>query len=210
MRMGKQDGRARRRSRRQALVLACWPLILLLAGCGGQGSSTTTIPASITVSPTSASTVVGGNATFTATAVDSGGSQVTVTFLWASSAPTVATISSNGVASALTPGTTQITASASGVASSAVNLTVTPPVASVVVSPRSATIAVNGTQQFTAMAQDSSGNPLPGTSIAWFCSNAAVATINSSGLVTGISPGTVTIMATAGGVSSAPSMLTVQ
>jgi uncharacterized protein YjdB len=73
----------------------------------------------------------------------------------------------------------------------------------------SSSVAVNKTQQFTATALDSSGKPVPGIAISWFSSFAGVATIDSNGLVTGVSPGTVTIVASAGSVTSQPAALTV-
>jgi len=68
-------------------------------------------------------------------------------------------------------------------------------VASITISPASASIAVNGTQQYTAVAKDSSGNTLTGVTYAWNSSNTAVATINSNGLATGVAAGTAMITA---------------
>jgi uncharacterized protein YjdB len=63
-------------------------------------------------------------------------------------------------------------------------VTVTVPV-SVTVSP-SATIPAGGTQQLTAATYDANGNVLTGRTITWASSNAAVATVPASGLVTGV------------------------
>jgi hypothetical protein len=68
--------------------------------------------------------------------------------------------------------------------------------ASVTVTPGVATIDVGGTQQLAAAALDASGNAC-GT-LAWSTSDAAVATVSSVGLVTGVSGGTADITATAG------------
>jgi hypothetical protein len=84
--------------------------------------------ATITVAPVTASIPVGGTQAFTANAFDAGGILVPgVVFTWASSAPTVASISVGGLASASTtvPGTTNITASAGGKTSLPAVLTVT-------------------------------------------------------------------------------------
>src|SRR5439155_737007 len=62
-------------------------------------------------------------------------------------------------------------------------------VASVSVAPGTASLPVGGTQQLAATLKDASGNVLTGRSIAWTSSNAAVATIGGSGLVTAIAAG---------------------
>lgn len=82
-------------------------------------------------------------------------------------------------------------------------------VASIVVSPASASIAVGATQQFTAVAKDASGYTLSGVSFTWQSSSPGVASINSSGLATGIAAGTTQITAKAGSVVSNPAALSV-
>src|SRR5207302_1230883 len=84
-------------------------------------------------------------------------------------------------------------------------VTVTPvpvaAVASVVVSPASASVPVGATVQLTASLKDASGNMLTGRTIAWATSAAGVATVSASGLVTGPAAGTATITATSEGKS---------
>ncbi|HKW17252.1 MAG TPA: Ig-like domain-containing protein [Terriglobales bacterium] len=205
--------------KRLCLVLATAALIAALFSCGSSSSnnsnnnhSTPPPPtlASISVSPASPSITVAATQQFTATAKDSNGNTMTgVTFTWASSATTVATINSTGLATAVSAGTTQITASASGVTSSNDTLTVTDPVATITVSPSSPSIAAGATQQFTATAKDSGGNTLSGITFTWASTVTGVATINTSGLATGVSTGTTQITASAGGVTSANDTLTV-
>jgi uncharacterized protein YjdB len=117
------------------------------------------------------------------------------TVTWASSDPTVATVSTAGVATGLLVGTTTITATSEG-KSGAATLTVTPgPVASVQVTPPSASIPVNGSVQLTATAFDAHGNTITGLAFSWQTSNGTVATVNSSGSVVGKKAGTATISA---------------
>ena len=79
---------------------------------------------------------------------------------------------------------------------------VTPvPAASVVVSPAIASVAVGSKQQFSVTFKDGNGNTLTGRSITWASSNAEVAPVSSSGLVTGSMAGSATITATSEGVS---------
>jgi hypothetical protein len=169
--------------------------------------------ATIKVTPATPSIAMNATQQFAATAEDSSGNIMSgLTFTWASSATSVATIDgSSGMATGKAVGTTQITASSGGVTSSGITLTVTAPaVATIVVAPASPSIAVSGTQQFTATAKDSGGNAISGVTFTWTSSATNVATIDSgSGLATGVAVGTTQITATAGGVTSSGDTLTV-
>src|SRR5204863_148285 len=82
-----------------------------------------------------------------------------------------------------------------GVAGSA-TLTVAQVVTAVVVSPPTATLAILGTQQFTAIAQDANGNPVPGQTFTWASSQPLIASVDLNGLVTALLVGTAVITAT--------------
>ncbi|MCG6989533.1 MAG: Ig-like domain-containing protein [Gemmatimonadetes bacterium] len=71
----------------------------------------------------------------------------------------------------------------------------------VIVSPDADTIFTGGAQQFSATVEDVDGNHLTGTSVTWSSSNPDVATVDATGLGTGVSEGEVTIVATSQGVS---------
>ncbi|PYP71541.1 MAG: hypothetical protein DMD41_12035, partial [Gemmatimonadetes bacterium] len=77
----------------------------------------------------------------------------------------------------------------------------TAPVATVTLSPASASLAVGATQPLTATLKDAAGNVLTGRSVTWATSNAAVATVSGSGLVSGLVVGPATITATSEGRS---------
>lgn len=82
----------------------------------------------ISVLPLTASIQVGATQQFTAFATDQyGNTRSGVVFTWASSAPAVATIDANGVATGVSAGTVQVSASAQGVTSNLVSLAVTLP-----------------------------------------------------------------------------------
>jgi hypothetical protein len=82
----------------------------------------------------------------------------------------------------------------------AVTITVTAiPVASVTVSPSSGSIPVGDTLHLTATTRDPAGNILTGRTITWSSDSTAVATVNSSGRVTGVAVGSTTIRATSEG-----------
>jgi alpha-tubulin suppressor-like RCC1 family protein len=82
-----------------------------------------------------------------------------------------------------------------------------PSVASVAVTPSIATlVSVGETVQLTAGAQDASGDTLSGKTFTWSSSDASIATVSSSGLVTAVGNGSATITATTAGLSGSASL----
>ncbi|MCH7490236.1 MAG: Ig-like domain-containing protein [Gemmatimonadetes bacterium] len=83
-------------------------------------------------------------------------------------------------------------------------------IASVVVTPAAHTLLSLGeTVQLTATAREASGNTISGTTFTWSSSDASVATVSSSGLVTAVTYGSANITAAAGGVTSNAAAVTV-
>ena len=72
----------------------------------------------------------------------------------------------------------------------------TPVVTTVSVSPSSFTVAPSATSQLTATVYDQNGVAMPGETVTWDTSNHSFATVNSSGLVSGVANGSVTVTAT--------------
>src|SRR6266576_2695667 len=70
------------------------------------------------------------------------------------------------------------------------------PVASLAVAPQTLTVGVGATAQLTATPRDANGAFLAGRSVTWASNNTAVATVNTTGLVTGVAEGQATITAT--------------
>src|SRR6266550_1955814 len=161
----------------------------------------TTVPvASVAVSPTTASIGVGQTVQLAAMPKDSAGAALTGrTVTWTSSNTSVATVSSSGLVSGAAQGSATITATSEGKTSTAAITVTTVPVASVAVSPATASLQVGQTAQLTATLKDSAGGTLTGRPVTWASSNASVATVSSSGLVKGIAAGTATITATSEG-----------
>ena len=168
-----------------------------------------TVPvASVTVTPATASLTVGQTVQLSATPKDANGNPLTGrTIVWSSSDNTIATVNGSGLVTGVgAGGPVTITATSEGQSGTAtVNVTLAP-VASVTVTPSSANIAITGTVQLTATPKDANGNPLTGRAISWSSSDNTIATVNSSGLVTGVAAGTVTITATSEGKSGTASI----
>ena len=166
---------------------------------GKRGTSAITVTqvpvASLSVSPATASLTAGQTVQLAATPQDASGNPLTGRVVtWASS---------NGAVTALAAGSATITATSEGQRGSAA-VTVTAasvPVASVTVSPTTASVTAGQTVQLAATPQDASGNPLTGRVVIWTSSNGAVATVSGSGLVTTLAAGAATITATSEGQS---------
>jgi WD40 repeat protein len=158
--------------------------------------------ASVEVSPATASIAAGTTVQLAAELKNGGGEPLTGRAVtWTTSSSGVATVSGTGLVTAVGVGSATITAASEGKRGSA-QITATAsqgPVASVVVTPGTPTIASGGVVQLTATPKDANGQPLSGRAITWATSGAQVATVSSTGLVTGVAVGIATITATSEG-----------
>jgi len=151
--------------------------------------------ASVDLNPPSATVVAGATQQFTAVAYNASQQPiVNAMFSWTSSNPSVATVSATGRATGVAPGDAMIIASTENGKADTSQVHVT--VASVEMTPATASVAVYATQQFTGVAFNVAHQPIAAT-ISWRSSNVSIATVNSSGLATGVAPGDVMIIATA-------------
>jgi len=171
------------------------------------------MPVRIAVTPASSAVEIGRTTSFQAAYYDSLGNAVpAIMFQWSSSDTAVASIDADGQVFGKQAGQTMISANARGVTSNEATLTVVAnsnQVAQVVVSPDIGTISTGATLQFNAVARNLLGNALSGKTFSWRSSDATIASINSSGLATGIKPGVVNIIATADGIDSPAAPLTI-
>jgi alpha-tubulin suppressor-like RCC1 family protein len=158
---------------------------------------------SISLSTTNVVLLVGDTTTITASASDASGIILTgITPTWTSSDTTVAVVSTGGLVTARKIGTASITATAGAGATSAkvsVVAALPPSISSITVAPTPAFVVVHGTQQLTAVVRDSIGNAIPGLTVTWQSNNPGVATVSTSGLVTGVANGAAVVSASIGG-----------
>jgi hypothetical protein len=218
-----------------------------LAGCGGHSSSTNTTNtvSQVIMSPTSISLNAGDVTTVTATPENSSNGSVTAALTFNSSNTGIATVTPPGANGQTAPnsalicagvwdsnfincngknssgnplsGTANITASAGGVTSSPVVITVHPKVTSVVVDPVAGCTSSTLKQQFTAHAcsslvlpHDSSGPCAPGATevssqvgpFIWGTIDPTVGTVDSTGLLTALNPGLTGVFASISNVNS--------
>jgi trimeric autotransporter adhesin len=116
----------------------------------------------------------------------------------------VATISTNGVVTGVSMGSTTVSATIDAVSAST-DLTVTeptPPLASVTVEPAELMVAPGRSGRLVATLRDFSGNPITGPTVSWTSHDPAVASVDEGGVVTGHGQGTATVTATVQGLSS--------
>jgi len=203
-----------------ARSMSHWAWLLVvpqLAVCSGGSTGVTTEPpparvvTTIDVAPPNASLVVGATQALVATVKDqSGNIMADQSVTWSSDNSQAASVSSGGLVTAVAAGAAKITAS-SGRKTGASDITVlappaTPVVTSVTVSPASTSVAKGATVTLVATVKDQQGSVMTGQTITWSTSDASVATVSSSGVVTGVTAGLATITGTSSGKSGTSSI----
>jgi uncharacterized protein YjdB len=159
----------------------------------------------IVVDPLTASVPVGSSVALTAEVRDTDGQVLaSVRVSWTSEDSTIAQVSQSGIVTALRPGTVRIAASSWGkdaIATITVQAgpIVLPAVGRVVIAPTNARIEEGETIQLNASVLDAQDRVITGIPVTWSSSNTSRATVDHTGLVRGLSNGTVTISASAGG-----------
>ena len=159
----------------------------------GVGSITVTLGASpIAIAKTTMAT---------ATVLDAGGSVLAGhAVVWSSSNPAVATVAQDGTVTAVSAGTTNVSATSEGRTGTAM-LTVQSGVGSVAVSLGVAQVKVGVKTTASAIVRDATNVAMTGRPIVWTSSNTAVASVAADGTVTGTGAGVANIVGTADGVS---------
>ena len=140
--------------------------------------------------------------TATGTYTDKSTQDLTSSVTWASSQPTIASISSSGLASSAGLGNATITATLNSIDASTQLSVSAPALLSIAVSENHSTIALGTTAQFSAKGAYTDGSTQDLTSSAtWTSSPAGIVNLSSSGLATGKAVGAATIRAAAGSIS---------
>src|SRR6202165_5260675 len=209
------------------LTMTC--VTIALSGCGGKngligtggGGSLTFVSLTPTNPTLTLSLSPPATRPFVAIGTYSFGNPQDITnqLTWVSADTTVATMDNKGVATAVGSGRVIVTGSIQDPVSLKIFqvstvLTVVPQLTGITISPASTQIAKGTAQQFTATAKYNDGTSPDITSlVAWHSTQSAIATVSSSpgtqGLALAASPGSTSISASLGTVSSSPSSLTV-
>ncbi len=190
-----------------AVVFACeMPARLTDTGSG--------TVAQLLVYPKSMTIRTGQAADFMAVALTSTGDTAIAAVSWSVTSGTITDTSTKGgrhygrYKAGTDTGTVKVIARGQGGApSDTATVAVTlPPVASVSVSPASASLLPTQTAQLTATLLDSTGTVLTGRTVTWSSSSTGVATVNGSGLVTAVAVGSATVTAASEGRSASSSV----
>ncbi|MCC6242289.1 MAG: Ig-like domain-containing protein [Gemmatimonadaceae bacterium] len=150
----------------------------------------------ISVSPPQSSLRAGQKATLSATLKDSSGSALSAeyrTVTWSSSNSAIASVAQTGEVTAVSPGTATISATSEGVAGTA-TVTVSAnasDVAAALVEPAEGDVEVGNTEALTVWPEDAAGNYLTGKPVTFSSRDVTRATVSPTGIVTGVSAGTV-------------------
>jgi len=172
------------------------------------GGTNTVAVTGVAVTPATASIATGGSVSLSAAVAPATASNKTVA--WTSSNTSVATVNASGSVTGVAAGSATITAKTqdggftSSAAVTVTNLNI--PVTDVSVSPTTASVAAGSTTTLSALVSPANAT---NKTVTWSSSAPAVATVNSAGVVTGVTAGTATITATAQGGVTATSTVTV-
>lgn len=164
---------------------------LAFAACDDKDPVQPPPPVGVTVTPSTATLTVGQQLPVGAVVTNSTNQTVS----WESSSPAVATVSAQGVITAVAPGSALITATAAADpnAKAFVSVTVTPAAPpQITLAPTTASVVVGQTVQLVAAVTGSQN-----TGVTFSTSAASIATVDATGLVTGVAAGTAIITARA-------------
>ena len=179
----------------------------------GNGPTSTVAVASVAVTLNATSLTAGQITQANAVTKDASGNVLTGrTIVWTTSDPTIASVDGSGVITTLKAGSVTVTATAEGKTGTA-TLTVTAPANSpaavasmtLTVAP---TINVGQSAQATVVLKDASGNVLTGRVVNFVSSDASLVSVSSSGVVSAVKAGGVTITASVDGGVSASAVVT--
>ena len=167
-----------------------------LAGCldlktTADACSISVAPATLTLPVNSASSIVG-------TAFDCSGNSIrNKKISYASSNTAVATVTTEGNVIAVSVGGASVSVVADG-KSASVPVTVTPEVAAaVIINPSVLTLRRTNTRDLVATARNSQNTIIANSAFRWSSSNSSILSVDQSGKVTALAPGSVVVTATA-------------
>ncbi|HEV8490670.1 MAG TPA: Ig-like domain-containing protein, partial [Candidatus Angelobacter sp.] len=192
------------------LATSTGPGTATITAASGSVSGTTSLTVtsaslvSIAVTPANPSMAIGTTKQFTATGTfsDTSTQDITASVLWSSSSAGVATISNQGLASSVATGTTTIAATFGSVTGSTTLTVSTAHLVSITISPANPTIQRHTLIRFTASGTFSDSSVASNLSgLAWKSNHPNIASVRSTGVANGKKLGSVTISASASGVT---------
>ena len=168
--------------------------------------------ASVVVALNAPTLIAGQSTQATASLKDASGNVLTDrSIVWTSSEVTVASVNATGLVTALKGGAVTITAASEGKSGGASLITAMPATTAAPVSVVTLTVVpslnVGQTAQASVTLKDASGNVLTGRTVNWVSSDESIVSVSSSGVVTALKGGGVTITASVDGGASASAVV---
>jgi hypothetical protein len=176
--------------------LMCAPVV-----CGQEvgAPATPPKPKTVEITPTNIQAHVGDKIKFTAVAKDDAGKTIDVKpMLWIALPPDIAGADDEGNVIFRAAGQVTVGAVVAGKPGFATVTVGTPPPVAVEVTPLQQPLVVGGSTVLTATARSANGDPRTDVAIHWSSKAPAIATVDDSGLVKALAPGTAALLATAG------------
>jgi uncharacterized protein YjdB len=184
------------------LTVAFSLCLVAVLSCKKKGADTpvTIVPERLELTPATSTVASGSTTTFSAVFYNNQGvaAPVPANVVWSSADNNIATVNQQGVVSGVAAGQTSIRITYNAVSASAlITVTATTVPERLVIAAPTNSITVGGTTTFTLTYFNNQGAQValpPG--IIWSSENAALATVNQQGLVTGVATGQTNIKAT--------------
>src|SRR5437867_7816868 len=197
------------------VIVAALAVVTIVVSCEHPATDPSSSIAQLVVSPQNVTLQQNQAEDFLAVGFTASGDSADIAVSWSATGGSIDSSSAGkrhyGHYTSATCGAFTVTATSHpGNVSTAASVTVTGcplPVASVSVTPATATIGVGQTAQYAAITRDAFGNPLGGRTVTWSSSNPAVATVNGAGQATGVAVGSATLTATSEGKSGTAAIL---
>jgi trimeric autotransporter adhesin len=163
---------------------------------------------SLAIEPLNSSMPVGATKQFQATGTfsDSSTQDMTQLVLWSSSAPGVATMTNLGLASSLSTGSTTVTAMQGGISASTTLTVSNVTLVSIAISPSNGRVQKGTSLKFTAVGTYSDGSTATLTNVSWRSSKNNLANMRKNGILHAKKAGTLTVTASAFGVTGSTSV----
>jgi len=164
--------------------------------------STSVAPASVEITPATIDAHVGEKIKFTAAAKDAAGNPIDEKpSVWFAAPFDVAGADDSGEVTFHAPGVVTVGAVIAGKTGYATVNVANSKITSLEIEPPTFPVVAGGAEQLSAIARTASGDPRGDAAIKWTSEKPSIATVDAAGLVTGLTPGSVTIKATSEGAS---------
>ena len=196
------------------LALAVGPGSSTVSVTSGTVSASTSVTVStatlvsLAIAPANSSMPDDATRQFSATGTfsDNSTQDMTQSVLWSSAAPTVATITNLGLVSSLSTGSTTITAMLGSVSNSTTLTVSNVTLVSIAISPANGRVQKGTSLKFTAVGTYSDGSTATLTNVSWRSSKNNLANMRRNGILHAKKAGTLTVTASAFGVTGSTSV----